>query len=269
MYTAFNLINVRDVFNNGVPMSAYEEFYSISNDTDLTETRSSLSKYLLNDVIIDGHLMSEDWFPQVKADIFLTHSHLDKEYAYALAGWLNVNLGLKVFVDSAIWGYADELLNEIDNKYCMTGRGSYSYEGRNITTAHVHMMLSTALLKMIDKAECLLFLSTENSTTSQFSNCMNGSATYSPWIYSEIAIANCIRRERKREGVIFESARDSAEIRKYQAVYPLELEGLPVITSKVLDKWRSTRAKYTKNIHSLDILYGIVLGKWGDHYGVQ
>ena len=151
MYAAFNLINVRDVFNNGVPINVYVEFYKVLNKLDLSETKSSLSKYLLHDVIIDGHLMSEDWFPQVKADIFLSHSHLDKEYAYALAGWLNVNLGLKVFVDSAIWSCADELLNEIDDKYCMTGKDYYSYASRNITTAHVHMMLSTALLKMIDK----------------------------------------------------------------------------------------------------------------------
>ena len=269
MYAAFNLINVRDVFNNGVPMNTYAEYYKVLNDMEISATRSSLSKYLLNDVIIDGKLMSEDWFPQIKADVFLSHSHLDKEYAYAIAGWLNVNFGLKVFVDSAIWGCADELLSEIDNKYCMTGRGYYSYVNRNISTAHIHMMLSTALLKMIDETECLFFLNTENSLTTQLSNCINGSTTYSPWIYSEIAIANCIRRERKREGVIFESARDSAEIRKYIAVYPIELEGFPIITSTLLDNWRRSKVKDTRKIHSLDILYGIVLGKWGDHYGVQ
>lgn len=163
MYAAFNLINVRDVFNNRVPMNAYAEYYKVLNDMDISATRSSLSKYLLNDVIIDGKLMSEDWFPQINADVFLSHSHLDKEYAYAIAGWLNVNFGLKVFVDSAIWGCADELLSEIDNKYCMTGRGYYSYVNRNISTAHIHMMLSTALLKMIDETECLFFLNTENS----------------------------------------------------------------------------------------------------------
>ena len=69
--------------------------------------------------------------------------------------------------------------------------------------------------------------------------------------------------------MIFESARDSAETRKYQAVYPIELEGFPVLTAQIMDNWRSTRAKLTREIHSLDILYGIMLGKWSDHYGVQ
>ena len=62
--------------------------------------------------------MQANWFPQIKADIFISHSHKDEDLALALAGWLKVSFGLTAFIDSCVWGYANDLLKMIDYKYC-------------------------------------------------------------------------------------------------------------------------------------------------------
>lgn len=73
---------------------------------------------------------------------------------------------LTAFVDSCVWGYCDDLLKQIDNEYCKKKDGkTYDYELRNYTTSHVHMMLSTALIEMIDNTECIMFYNTPSSVT--------------------------------------------------------------------------------------------------------
>nr|MBK7064154.1 hypothetical protein [Deltaproteobacteria bacterium] len=63
--------------------------------------------------------------------------------------------GLTAFVDSSVWGDANELLAEIDNRFCWSDdRRTYDYRKRNNSTSHVHMMLATALSVMIDRCEC-------------------------------------------------------------------------------------------------------------------
>ena len=38
---------------------------------------SALTEYLLSENIIDAQKVKKDWFPQINADIFLSHSHRD------------------------------------------------------------------------------------------------------------------------------------------------------------------------------------------------
>src|SRR5690606_35011062 len=136
------------------------------------------------------------WFPQIDADIFISHSHSDEKMAILLAGWLKETLGVYVFIDSCIWGYSNDLLRQIDNKHCLNPSGeTYSYEKRNNSTSHVHMMLSTALNMMIDKTECLFFLNTPNSISTKEVI----SQTESPWIYSEISMSELVRRKKLSE----------------------------------------------------------------------
>lgn len=57
----------------------------------------------------------------------------------------------------------NDLLREIDEKYCRHSNGtSFDYDKRNYSTSHVHMMLSIALSRMIDKCESVFFLNSEN-----------------------------------------------------------------------------------------------------------
>src|SRR5256885_1298762 len=78
------------------------------------EVRTSLEAFL-NGKIVDGTKLTDHWFPTVNADVFISHSHKDEEQAVKCAGWLKSKLGLNPFIDSCVWGYADNLLKQIDN----------------------------------------------------------------------------------------------------------------------------------------------------------
>jgi hypothetical protein len=160
-------------------------------DQAYSSIKQSLDNFLLKEDRLDGSRLQQHWFPQVHADLFLSHSHADKDIAIGLAGWLNQKFGISLFVDSCVWGYADDLLKQIDDKYCVIpGSDTYCYQKRNGSTSHVHTMLIAALTKLIDQTECVCFLNTPNSISSE--NAVN--KTKSPWLYSEIAISESLRR---------------------------------------------------------------------------
>lgn len=184
MYIGFEL-NISD--------TSFQNYYQYGKkiyDENKKTIELELNKFLLPNGSLDGSKMQENWFPRVKADIFISHSHADEKLAISLAGWLYEEFGLIAFIDSCIWGYSNDLLKSIDDEYCQNSNGeTYNYQKRNFSTSHVHMMLSTALTMMIDKTECIFFLNTPNSITA--SEVI--SRTKSPWIYSEIATTKMIR----------------------------------------------------------------------------
>lgn len=186
MYIGFELNVLRTSF------SEYYEAGKAIYDDNKKVIKLGLNKFLLPNGSLDGTKMQENWFPNVNANIFISHSHADENLAIGLAGWLYVEFGLIAFIDSCIWGYSNDLLKSIDNEYCQNSTGeTYNYNKRNFSTSHVHMMLSTALTMMIDKTECIFFLNTPNSITA--SEVI--SRTKSPWIYSEIATTKMIRKK--------------------------------------------------------------------------
>ncbi len=182
-------------FELNILKNSFPNYYLVGKkiyDEDKKNIKLELNKFLLPNGSLDGSKMQENWFPQVDADIFISHSHADVNLAIRLAGWLYEEFGIRAFIDSCIWGYSNDLLKSIDDEYCQNSNGeTYSYQKRNFSTSHVHMMLSTALTMMIDKTECIFFLNTPNSiTTSEVI-----SKTKSPWIYSEIATTKMIRKK--------------------------------------------------------------------------
>lgn len=184
MFRAFN-VSIQGVM---------KEFYDVGKymyEKDKRKIKDTLESLILPSGALDGSKMQEQWFPMINAEIFISHSHRDEADAISLAGWLSHHLDTSCFIDSAIWGNSDELLKLIDNKYCLNANGeTYDYKMRNSSTSHVHMMLSTALMMMIDRTECLFFLNTPNSI--QPGELVK---TRSAWIYSEISISRLIRRK--------------------------------------------------------------------------
>ncbi|MDR0964061.1 MAG: hypothetical protein LBM60_05550 [Clostridium sp.] len=175
----------------------YDRFYRIGKDIlskDKTAVHNNLKHYLYNKDSLSASLITSDWFPDIEADIFLSHSHADEDTVISFAGWLYESFGLCSFVDSLVWGYSDELLRIIDNEYCKNSTNNYSYKKRNVSTSHVHMMLSVALMKMIDKCESVFFVNTPNSIILS-DNIGNEDSTFSPWIYSEIEMTRMIRNK--------------------------------------------------------------------------
>lgn len=200
------------------------EMESYRNKTSSYFDRRGLEEYLIGqDNYLDAEKIASDFFPKVNADVFISHSHQDEEDVIKLALTLE-RLGLSVFVDSCIWGWANVLLRKIDNAFCLQNDGYYNYYSRNRTTANIYMILNCALQNTISQSELLLFLHTDNSIKM---NVVCESDTYiaSPWIFSELSFArHCQRSSRRRAGTALESrsgvenyAYDSADIK---FVYP-------------------------------------------------
>lgn len=200
-----------------------------------TQVLDSIEYYYTED-ILDGTAIQDDWFPQIKCDIFISHSHKDENLAIALAGWLWETFRLKAFVDSSIWGYADDLINKLLEET----DDNYSHNERNNSdliyiTSHVHNMLTVALMKMIDKTECLFFLKTPNSA---FFDC-----TLSPWIYTEIGISMMIQKRRPQRPMQISDSRIAHE---------LDLSHLSEIDYRDLNEWEESN---TQGYDALDTLY--------------
>lgn len=234
---------------------------------NLFESERDLADYYSdNNKILDAEKIIKDWFPTIKADIFISHSHTDEKLAIRFAAWLFENFGLIAFIDSSVWGYSSDLLKKIDQKYCYRKETkTYDYDKRNVTTSHVHMMLSTALNNMIDNTECLFFINTPNSIS--LSNEINNEHkfTYSPWLYSELTTASIVEKKNPRlesdSQLITEDIRSI--IKHYSSQedlkikYALNLSELTYLQKDDLKRW-AIEAKsdtYTKGSSMLDILY--------------
>lgn len=218
------------------------------------QIKTSIDCFILDDGSLDGSSMQTNWFPQIEADIFISHSHRDEKKAIALAGWLYEEFGLNAFIDSCIWGYANELLRTIDNSYCLQTDGYYSYQKRNNSTSHVHMMLSTALLMMMDCTECVFFLNTPSSLSANEVI----DKTESPWIYSELAITQFIRQNVPERLKLYELTETfsgaDAKLEKGGRLiikYDVDLTHLTAINGSSLDLWKE---KYVRG-NALDKLY--------------
>lgn len=97
-------------------------------------------------------------------------------YACALA------LNIVFWVLDAYYLKQEKLFRELYNKVSKI---------RNYSTSHVHMMLSIALSRMIDKCESVFFLNSENSIS--IAEEISKERTASPWIYNELSLADMIK----------------------------------------------------------------------------
>jgi len=189
MYVAYS-IEINEQLSYTL-LTTGNEIYN--NNKNMVKTE--IDKYVKPDGTIDATKMQDDWFPEIKADIFISHSSKDKQLAIQLAGWLKENFGLESFIDSCVWGYCDDLLRKIDEKYCRRDKEPdyFDYDKRNRSTSHVHNMLSVALHKMIDNSECIFFLNTKNSIIKNENDLLK--ITESPWIYNELSTIEIIRKK--------------------------------------------------------------------------
>ena len=231
-----------------------QELYNNQKNT----VKRQIDSYVLDDGILGASHIEEDWFPNIKSDVFISHSHRDQELAIGLAGWLHNIFGITSFIDSCVWGYADDLLKIIDTEYCVKKKrqdGSietYDYDKRNQSTAHVHMILNTALQKMIDKTECLIFLNTPNSLL--VDDVIDGTATASPWIYSELTFSRMCRKKKLAEYRKDLMHTAILEHREIKIRYDVSLEHFVELKdSDLLNIWINSNGK--EPLEVLDDLY--------------
>jgi hypothetical protein len=254
MYRGFKLSRF------GIPnVETRENLISLGDEIykeDTVQIEEDLRSFIFSDNSLDGTKIQNAWFPQIDAEVFISHSHADKEMAMMLAGWLKENFKIRSFIDSCIWGYANDLLKMIDNQYCRNKEeNSYNYHKRNYSTSHVHMMLSSALSMMIDKTECLIFLDTPESIKPH----EGIEKTESPWLYFEIGVSQIIRKRiPERRHSEYEKLFSKGEILEKAglAKYIVDLSHLAEIDHRILNLWSETKNIYSAQ-DALDALYKI------------
>ena len=193
MFRGFNLKMIG--YNSEEP--GFQDLYRVGIESykeNASNVKRELDEFLSPDGVINASAMQAAWFNEAQYDIFLSHSHSNKDLAVALAGYFWKYFRLTTFVDSCIWGHSDILLRRIDEEYRQDGKRNFDYGLRNISTSHVHMMLASALSKAIDNCECLIFLNTPESVSTD--DVMEQTA--SPWIYYELSVSTTIRQSKPR-----------------------------------------------------------------------
>lgn len=216
-------------------LDQFEKLYPIT-PVDIDKERSGVYKKLHaftgKDGVIDGKSLQEYTFPNdTGADfyhVFISYSHNDTELARRLCAYLKDYCGLRVFLDCYVWKSADGLLKQIDDKYCKTSdKKHYVYGRRNFSTSHIHAMLSMAILDIINRTECCIFLDSEHSIRIENLNNTNKARTLSPWIYEEISFMRYLPLQQSylREKTFSSGARELFEGLEMKMSYEIDFNG--------------------------------------------
>ncbi|MGN8406172.1 TIR domain protein [Helicobacter pylori] len=138
------------------------------------------------DIILNHRELQEAFFspfkPQLKTvQVFLSHSHADKNKALGVKDYLESKTKRKVFIDSLFWDYKDDVLNELAE-----------YDDISRVKDAFTLILRESLQDMIEKCPYFVFLQSNNSVPNQGLSRI----TYSAWIYEELKIAHSISESR-------------------------------------------------------------------------
>ena len=258
MYRAFNLTDLAN----------FEELERIDKNTAQADydyhkqqvTKNlSISRVLREAIIarrngdqikIDADQIQQNIFPNYKKyDVFISHSHQDLELVQKFAFYLRNILGLKVFIDSEVWGYVDDLLMSVNNQYAKIGEKLYDYKKCNLNASVIYLMLSNAIHDVINETECLFFINTPNSINSEENI---EETTESPWIYDELKTTSIIK------------PKISDRIKAMIDVYKIHQKSSQnVIVDSAEPVWIRD---VTKEVNSLEVLPNRILVEWQNKY---
>ncbi|EMH05081.1 toll/interleukin-1 receptor domain-containing protein [Helicobacter pylori] len=151
--------------------------------------RNILKKHgSIKDIILNHRELQEAFFspfkPQLKTvQVFLSHSHADRNKALEVKDYLESQTERKVFIDSLFWDYKDDVLNELAE-----------YDDISKIEDAFTLILRESLQDMIEKCPYFVFLQSKNSVSNQglLHNQVLLKITYSAWIYEELKIAHSI-----------------------------------------------------------------------------
>ncbi len=146
------------------------------------------AKHPDDDIILNHNKIKEAFFspfkPQLKdAQVFLSHSHADKNKALKVKNYLESKTNHRVFIDSLFWDYKNNVLKEIKKHHIDVSKIEDTFT----------LILRESLQDMIEKCPYFVFLQSNNNVSfNQDLSCI----TYSAWVYEELKIAHSIRESR-------------------------------------------------------------------------
>ncbi len=171
---------------NEVPAKIAKKIYKLIEGT----------KHSNDDIILNHNKIKEAFFspfePQLKdAQVFLSHSHADKNKALKVKNYLEEDLDAEcIFIDSLFWDYKNNVLKEIKKHHIDVSKIEDAFT----------LILRESLQDMIEKCPYFVFLQSNNSVSNQGLS----RTTYSAWVYEELKIAN---------GLIADSALQESRIK--------------------------------------------------------
>ncbi|WP_139518026.1 toll/interleukin-1 receptor domain-containing protein [Helicobacter pylori] len=179
------------------------------------------AKHSNDGIVLNHNKIKEAFFspfkPQLKnAQVFLSHSHADKNKALKVKNYLEEDLDAEcVFIDSLFWDYKNDILKEIKKHHIDVSKIEDAFT----------LILRESLQDMIEKCPYFVFLQSSNSVSFN-QNLLK--ITYSAWIYEELKIAHSISSE-SHLTIMMESFQVSHNISPF-------LESFETITLKKLSQ---------------------------------
>ncbi|GHP25184.1 hypothetical protein VN1175_14130 [Helicobacter pylori] len=155
-----------------------------------------------DDIILNHNKIKEAFFspfkPQLKStQVFLSHSHADKNKALKVKNYLESETNHRVFIDSLFWDYKNNVLKEIKKHHIDVSKIEDAFT----------LILRESLQDMIEKCPYFVFLQSNNSVSNQGLS----HTTYSAWVYEELKIAHSIS-SKSRLTIAMESFQASYDI---------------------------------------------------------
>lgn len=248
MYRGFSL-QITETDIDYLISRSHKNFYA-SHFNNLANNQiiwKALEENIVMDSSISADKLKKEWFPEIKSDVFLSHSHKDVELTKKISRLLG-ELNLYAFIDSDVWGYSNDLIKQLEKMYYPN-----TIDLHDKIVAHVNIMLTSALTKMLNNTECVIFLNTTNSiipSTSYY----NTAKTDSPWIYHELfttSILPVIAPVRKSHEILGSVVNEANQL---QILHTPPLKHLTNLNNSDFNSWISG-ARNTTRYHSLDILY--------------
>ena len=211
---------------------------------------------------INGNEIEEKWFPKVQRHVFISHSHADEKLALILAGALKKQMGLDAFIDSAVWGFRDDLIKKLYGG--VYGGAIYGVDTEKYlaVAAHVDCMLNKSLLEMMHNCEGLFFLNTPNSVST--SGVVR--KTHSAWIYGELSASKMLHPhldERRGLGAVCEGLKvKNAQFSRF-IEYAVDTHHLKNLTPQIMVKWFAVCKTESSPFSALDELYRLTQRRIG------
>lgn len=120
------------------------------------------AKHPNDGIILNHNKIKEAFFspfePQLKdAQVFLSHSHADKNKALKVKNYLESETDHRVFIDSLFWDYKNNVLKEMKKHHIDVSKIEDTFT----------LILRESLQDMIEKCPYFVFLQSNNSVSNQ------------------------------------------------------------------------------------------------------